>query len=223
MMRERIVFMGHASDVAASVAASTPAPLSAAPPGAVPAPSRDRILAAARDEFAARGFAGGRVDRIAAAATINKERLYAYFGGKEGLFVEAMAAAIREIGVEVSREARDLPDLAGRMFDFIGAHPGNLRLLTWARLESDSMWEKAHNLIEAELDPVEIIEGWQATGRIDEAWEAHDLFIAILGLCEIWHITPFVADNNEAVAERRRALVVHIATSLSASNTDVEH
>src|SRR5689334_11886003 len=39
--------------------------------------TRARILAAATAEFAERGLAGGRVDRIAAAADANKERIYA--------------------------------------------------------------------------------------------------------------------------------------------------
>lgn len=174
-------------------------------------PSRERILAAARSEFAAHGFAGARVDRMAAAAGLNKERLYAYFGGKRGLFVAAVAAAIAEIGVEVDQEARDLPDLAGRMFDFIGAHPENLRLLTWARMESDEFWAETHALLDAAVNPVRIIEGWQGA---DSRWSADDVFVAILGLCEIWYVTPFVAAADPATDARRRALVLHVAASL---------
>lgn len=55
-----------------------------------PARTRERILKAALGEFADKGFAGARVDSIAASAAINKRMLYHYFGDKEGLFREVL-------------------------------------------------------------------------------------------------------------------------------------
>src|SRR5512142_3331904 len=51
-----------------------------------PRVSPDRILAAAAAEFAARGFAGARVDRIARVARVNKAMLYYHFGNKKKLY-----------------------------------------------------------------------------------------------------------------------------------------
>lgn len=48
---------------------------------------RDRILGAAIEEFAARGFAGASVNRIAAAADISVGALYKYFATKDDLFL----------------------------------------------------------------------------------------------------------------------------------------
>src|SRR5437667_10962453 len=48
--------------------------------------SPDAILAAAALEFAARGFAGARVDRIARRAGVNKAMLYYHFKSKERLY-----------------------------------------------------------------------------------------------------------------------------------------
>jgi TetR/AcrR family transcriptional regulator len=48
--------------------------------------SPDAILAAAALEFAARGFAGARVDRIARRARVNKAMLYYHFKSKERLY-----------------------------------------------------------------------------------------------------------------------------------------
>ena len=48
--------------------------------------SPDRILAAAAAEFAARGYAGARVDRIARRARVNKAMLYYHFHSKQGLY-----------------------------------------------------------------------------------------------------------------------------------------
>jgi AcrR family transcriptional regulator len=47
---------------------------------------RDAILTAAGDEFALCGFAGARIDRIAAAAAVNKQLIFHYFRSKEGLY-----------------------------------------------------------------------------------------------------------------------------------------
>jgi AcrR family transcriptional regulator len=64
-------------------------------------PSRERILAAATAEFAARGFDGAKVDRIAARAHVNKAMLYYHFKNKADLYrailrdlFQAMAEAV---------------------------------------------------------------------------------------------------------------------------------
>lgn len=54
--------------------------------------SPDRILTAAAAEFAARGFAGARVDRIARRARVNKAMLYYHFGSKQALYRELLRA-----------------------------------------------------------------------------------------------------------------------------------
>lgn len=53
--------------------------------------TRRRILAAAIDEFAANGYAGARIDRIAARAEVNKRMIYHHFGGKRVLFEAVLA------------------------------------------------------------------------------------------------------------------------------------
>ena len=49
------------------------------------ATSRQRLLTAAAAEFAARGFAGASVDRIARAARVNKAMIYYHFRSKAAL------------------------------------------------------------------------------------------------------------------------------------------
>lgn len=48
--------------------------------------TKRRILDAASEEFADCGFAGARVDRIAAKAQANKQLIYRYFGSKQQLY-----------------------------------------------------------------------------------------------------------------------------------------
>src|SRR5437588_11215448 len=64
--------------------------LSAVPARRDPARTRERILNAAFKHFAAKGFAGARVDAIARSASINKRMLYRYFGNLEALFREVL-------------------------------------------------------------------------------------------------------------------------------------
>ena len=61
--------------------------------------SRDKVFAAAAAEFAARGYAGASVDRIARAARLNKAMIYYHFTSKAALYREIlrdMFDAVRE-------------------------------------------------------------------------------------------------------------------------------
>ncbi|NWB11425.1 TetR family transcriptional regulator [Pseudomonas sp. D5002] len=50
----------------------------------------NRLLAAARIEFARKGLAGARVEAIAIDAGVTKQLVYHYYGSKEGLFVAVL-------------------------------------------------------------------------------------------------------------------------------------
>jgi AcrR family transcriptional regulator len=55
---------------------------------------RDAILAAAFDEFSARGFAATRIDDVARRADVAKGTIYLYFRDKEALFQELVRAML---------------------------------------------------------------------------------------------------------------------------------
>jgi len=63
--------------------------------------SRHLIVAAAAREFAARGFAATTVDRIAAAARLNKAMIYYHFGSKAGLYAEILRDMFGAVGARV--------------------------------------------------------------------------------------------------------------------------
>jgi TetR/AcrR family transcriptional regulator len=72
--------------------------------------SPDRILAAAAGEFAARGFAGARVDRIARRARVNKAMLYYHFRSKQALYDALLRRTFAEAAARVRAiAAADLP------------------------------------------------------------------------------------------------------------------
>jgi AcrR family transcriptional regulator len=60
--------------------------------------SPDRILAAAAVEFAERGFAGARVDRIARRARVNKAMLYYHFKSKDALYRTLLRQTFKRAG-----------------------------------------------------------------------------------------------------------------------------
>jgi TetR/AcrR family transcriptional regulator len=67
--------------------------------------SPDRILSAAAVEFAARGYAGARVDRIARRARVNKAMLYYHFGSKRGLYRELLHSTFSDAAERLRRVA----------------------------------------------------------------------------------------------------------------------
>jgi AcrR family transcriptional regulator len=91
--------------------------------------TRERILGAAIEEFAAHGYAGARIARIASGARANKERIYHHYGSKEGLFEAALDEAMRQIVAAEPFNAEDLGAYVGSMLAFHRANPELLRLL----------------------------------------------------------------------------------------------
>jgi AcrR family transcriptional regulator len=102
-----------------------------------PEQTRAEILQVAADEFAEHGFAGARVDRIAAQMRTTKRMIYYYYGGKEELYVavlERAYAAIREAEQEIDVDHLDpiaaIRRLAELTFDHHEANPSFLRLVS---------------------------------------------------------------------------------------------
>jgi AcrR family transcriptional regulator len=82
---------------------------------------RLRILEAAKQEFAAHGLAGARVDRIAAAAGANKRMLYYHVGNKEDLYLTVLEGAYKKIRAEergLDLEHLDPPEAIRTLIDF---------------------------------------------------------------------------------------------------------
>src|SRR5215218_8914762 len=65
-------------------------------------PSRDRVFAAAAAEFAAKGYAGANVDRIARAARLNKAMIYYHFKSKAALYREILRDMFGAVGAAVA-------------------------------------------------------------------------------------------------------------------------
>ncbi len=64
--------------------------------------TRSKILAAALEEFAAKGLAGTRVDEIARLAGVNKAMIYYHFDSKEALFDALFQSELEQLRAELA-------------------------------------------------------------------------------------------------------------------------
>lgn len=171
-----------------------------------------RILDAAVEEFARHGVAGARVDRIAAAARINKAQLYAHVGNKDALFDAAFAHHVDALVDAVPLTAEDLPGYATRLYDAYVADPALMRLVTWARLErsprGDLFSDADHD--ESKLDAIRAA---QAAGVLDTSYDPVDLWALLVSMAATWAqgavMTTATEDDPPDVHERRRRALAH--------------
>ena len=126
--------------------------------------TRRRLLEAARQEFAAYGIAGSRVDRIAAAARSNKAQIYHYFGSKNGLFDAVFDDMCRETVDAVPIDPANLPEYAGRLFDSYGQRPWVQRIATWYRLERAGTRDLLPVVLASNAAKVRVVADAQASG-----------------------------------------------------------
>jgi AcrR family transcriptional regulator len=77
--------------------------------GVTAAETRDRLLRAAADVFARRGYDGTRVADIAATAGVSNGALYAHFGSKAELLVAALRACGHQMLAELFATDPDRP------------------------------------------------------------------------------------------------------------------
>jgi AcrR family transcriptional regulator len=149
--------------------------------------ARAHVLCAAEAELALHGVAGARVDRIAKEAGVSKERLYAYFGDKQGLFDEVIHTGIRRVHRAVGIEGDDLVAYAGRLAEYFFTHPADVRLLSWLRL--DEQCERAFTTDEAAdraVEGADVVRRAQRAGLVDPNWDPHELLRLILAVATYW-------------------------------------
>ncbi len=91
--------------------------------------SRARIFAAAAEEFAAHGFDGAKVDRIAERASVNKAMLYYHYADKSALYTAVVGDMFASIAVQMRalRAAGGPPDIQLRAFVDVIAREGRAR------------------------------------------------------------------------------------------------
>lgn len=169
------------------------------------AATRARILAAAVEEFAAYGLAGGRIERICTAAAANPRMVYVHFGNKEGLFGAVVEHVLSDIGAEVPLSEDDLSGFAGRRFDQLLAHREAIRINLWRFLECPGAGPDDTELYQAKvaaLDAESLPFGNAAT------LPSADLLILVVNMAAAWVSTSrdlLAADGTDPDTAERRA------------------
>ena len=92
-----------------------------------------RVLKAAEEVFAARGFAGARLEDIAAIASIKRSSLLYHFGSKDNLYQKVVEHAFTEIALATSRGLQAEGAFEERMFAIVD------ELLNFERMHRDLM------------------------------------------------------------------------------------
>ncbi len=167
--------------------------------------TKKRLLEAATNEFAQRGIAGARVDRIAELAGCSKALIYDYFGNKDQLFARVFDALVVAFVQDVPIDASDLADYAGRLFDQYQVRPEIVRLSVWDLLERAGAGMRLHTVDAANQSKLAVIEQAQREGRVPDRWQPSELLLLITAISTMWMLaTPASAElsANEISAQR---------------------
>src|ERR1041384_8581265 len=135
-----------------------------------------RIVAAARTEFARRGFEGARVDQIARRAGVNKQLVFYYYHSKRGLFHAVLSRGARELEQALAQVAvpsgPPLARLAATLaaqFEFLTRNPELVVVLTQAGRSDARPFAPAINRL------VVLFAEGQGLGLVGDAVEPHSV------------------------------------------------
>jgi AcrR family transcriptional regulator len=180
--------------------------------------TRQRLLDAAEQEFAARGIAGARVDRIAHAAGSNKAQIYHYFGSKYRLFEAVFDRIVKATVSDTPTDPTDLPAYAGQLFESYQKHPEIQRLATWYRLERAEDGDLIAAIVASNATMVKAISDAQRAGLLSTRFEPAILLGLVLTVSGTWSsMTPEYSGlvRRVSVAKRRQAIVDAVAALLA--------
>ena len=176
--------------------------------------TKKRILFAAEEEFAQKGFYGARVDEIAQCAEANKRMLYAYFGNKEELYKTVLLNVYNSLSVSEAQliendkntdPATAVRNVIGLYFDFLNNNDNFVRMLMWENLNNANCLKsaKTHNIKKNMIDYIErkICEG-KTKGIFAENASAERVTTALLTFVFSFfsnkHTLSLILDKNLA-------------------------
>jgi AcrR family transcriptional regulator len=159
-----------------------------------PERTRAEIIEVATHEFADQGYAGARVDEIAAKTRTTKRMIYYYFGGKEGLYLAVLEQAYRHIrsleqqlDVDHLEPVDALRQLAELTFDHHESHQDFVRLVAIENIHyaQHLLRSRSREVLAAPaLDVLtRIMERGRATGEFRDDLDALDVHMVISAFC----------------------------------------
>jgi len=158
--------------------------------------TRARLLQAAVDLFAQRGFDGVSVDEIVARARVNKRMVYHYFGGKAEIYAAALASTFEKLSVLESDLFQDRPGIDAAVeriirayFAFLRETPEFVALLLWENLQGGKHLKYLDDAITKAplLESLrEIIAQGIRSGRMRPGIDRQHMLINLIGLCLVY-------------------------------------
>jgi AcrR family transcriptional regulator len=182
------------------------------------AQTRDEILQVAAREFADLGYAGARVDQIAAQTRTTKRMIYYYFGGKEQLFIAVLEqayagirAAEQEIDVDHLDPVSAIRRLAELTFDHHQSNPDFIRLVSIENIHRAEHLERSEGFARLSNPAIDLIARILERGRSEGVFvrdiDAIDLHMMISAFCVFpvanRHTFGVLFDRDLADRERR--------------------
>jgi AcrR family transcriptional regulator len=186
--------------------------------------TKRRIVDAAQDEFAARGFQGARLREIAQQAGVQTALIHHYFGDKRGLYRSALEGALEPTSATswtLLASVRTLDEVVSGFVDLlIDLYAKHRTLLAMLRHEMASGSGLLDEAMRRTTQPivehmVKLIERLQGAGDVRSDVEPIEMIVAAMSAI----VFPFadehtisavvpgsVPHDDEALARRRRAL-----------------
>ena len=103
--------------------------------------TRQRILAAALEEFSVNGYSGARIEKITKKADVNVRMIYHFFGSKKGLLDAVLSQIFQERQEALEKAPESISELIGDYFRGYSADRHRVRLLEWEALENGDLRE----------------------------------------------------------------------------------
>jgi AcrR family transcriptional regulator len=187
--------------------------------------SQSTILAAARDEFAALGLGGARMDRIAERAGLNKRLIYYYFQDKEALFQAVLEQSYRDIRqAEQQLNLLELrpADALRRLVEFTWSyyldHPEFLTLLNSANLHKARHLQESRRARELNSPLIEMLAQILERGRQDGSFRGGvdplQLYISIAGMAYFYlsnnHTLSAIFGRDLLTSKARQERLTHM-------------
>jgi AcrR family transcriptional regulator len=195
---------------------------------------RQRILDAARDEFARYGTTGARIDRIARAARANKRMLYYHVGNKEALYLAVLEeayqdirAAERRLDLEKLDPAAAIARLITFTWDYYLANPEFLSLLNTENLAQAQHLRRSTRVTRLHSPFVALlgalIERGCRSGAFRQRMDPVQLYISIASLAYFYlsnaPTLSVIFDRDLRAEEARRERLDHMIALVLAALT----
>lgn len=200
----------------------------AAPSAKRLADSRAAILAAATEEFVARGLDGVRMEHIAKRAGYNKALVYKHFGDRQALFEAVLEAAFSSRRAVLDRQPRELGLAMAAWSEAAFAAPAYGKLIMREALEhagDEPVLAKERRQYYAEQ--IDGVAQAQALGRLPSGLDPKHLFLALMSVVCLPAFLPGIAElatgenpGGEAFQAEWRAFLQGFAARLGAPAED---